>query len=195
MGEMALHRKYNMSPRLAGAACALLALLLSGCFIAENDDRNPIIPAASMAFPLPTGMINECSTSGIACNKIAITRQSWGYQARVVERNADVIGGLEEATDFKLRALQGAGIPPRTYLIQRVDADPRRRQLALLVGKDKGAWEILRPSCNVSISADDLIVDLGEGACMIARDGLTDARLFAILNAAIATATAAYPPK
>ncbi len=82
LGKMALHPQYNITPRLAGFVCALFALLLAGCFVADDDDRNPIIPDASMAYPLQTGMMYECDKLGLQCRKVDITRQPWGYQMR-----------------------------------------------------------------------------------------------------------------
>lgn len=178
-------------PRLARVACAMFALLLTGCYVADDDDRNPIIPAASMAYPLQTGIMYECGELAIKCNKVDITRQTWGYQVRVLERGESV-NGLEGVTNFKMRALQFEGGPPNIFLVQLVAADPAERKLALVGGKGDGDWVIFRPRCG-SVSNHPFLKDLGRGNCAIRRAGLTDQRLFVLLMESYQTTSLRLP--
>lgn len=179
-----------MGLRHLGSGMVVTAnLLLAGCFMADNDDANPIIPAASLAYPLKTGAASECGRVDGECNRIEFVRRAeGGYILRRFETN--LLGQpVVKEVPFKLRRLQGTGIPADTYLVQLVAAAPGSRNLAVLQREPNGRWLQLAPSCSTALSAGKMggLVDVweddeGGSHCVVGRNGLTDQRLFAILR-------------
>ena len=185
-----------MTHFLSKAALGACALLLSGCFVAENDAANPIIPDASLAYPLKVGAAKECSESadGQQCKRAQITRlPAGGYEFRTWD--ADAGPDDEPTTDtIRMRGLQGKGIPNDTYLVQQIQSLSDDGVLGLLVRRPDGAWvkvspqcENLRPANFVAFMNDHWIQtgseQLSSMKCEIRRDGLTDERLYQILDA------------
>lgn len=176
--------------RHLGAGMVVTAnLLLAGCFMANNDDANPIIPAASIAYPLKTGAASECNRVSGECNRVEFVRRAeGGYILRRFETNLLGLPVVKEVP-FKLRRLQGAGIPTDTFLVQVVDSSPRHRNLAVLQRESNGRWLQLAPSCSTALNAGKRgglvnvwVDDDGGSHCVVGRDGLTDQRLFTMLR-------------
>lgn len=172
-------------------AFATASLLLAGCFSADDDDANPIIPAASIAYPLKTGMARECNRQSGNCNRVELVRRpEGGYILRRFETNLLGLAVVKEVP-FKLRRLQGTGIPAETFLVQLVDAYPEGRTITLLLREADGRWLQLAPTCDTAIAKDrldevNIIFEDNDGVqqCVLDREGLTDQRLFAALRAA-----------
>ena len=176
--------------RHLGAGMIVTAsLLLAGCFMADDDNANPIIPAASIAYPLKTGSATECGRIDNACNRVEFVRRAeGGYILRRFETNLLDIPVVKEVP-FKLRRLQGAGIPADTYLVQLIDQNPDSRDLAILQREANGRWLQLAPSCSTAILKGKMeaVVEVWENDdgwthCVIGRNGLTDQRLFETLR-------------
>jgi hypothetical protein len=177
--------------RFAASATALSVLLLTGCITVENDDADPIIPAASFAYPLKIGTARECDAKGANCGKVEfMRREGGGYVLRRFETN---LLGLAVVKDqpFKMRLLQGAGIPADTYLVQPIAKDPNDRNLTILTRQPAGRWLEFGPTCDKLIIGGymDLVRRVwndeeGGQHCVLKREGLTDQRLYTTLRAA-----------
>lgn len=169
------------------------AVLLSGCFVAENDEADPVIPEASIAYPLKTGPAKECEAGGKCKRAEIVRRPRGGYELRTW--NPDDGADAAPATQaYRLRALKGDGIPAGTYLAQSIKDNPDERTLGMMVRRSDGGWEQLSPQCEklrpetfVAFFNDGWITTDSEALdsmrCVIRRDGLTDARLYRILGA------------
>lgn len=189
--------------RLALAAFA--SLLLGGCFLAENDESDPIIPDAALAYPMKVGPAKQCTESSDgepACSRALLEKRlGGGYSLTVWEKDSE---GKEEKGSpklYRLRKLEGPGVPNSTFLVQMVDDSPDNRYLGLLKRRDDGGWEQLEPQCKQLFATRfaEFITNhwiftspeatLDDVTCTIARDGLTDGRLYAILDAPKKTST------
>lgn len=181
---------------LAHTALAACALLLSGCFVAEDDDANPIIPVASEAYPLKVGAAKECEERGEdeeSCKRAEIVRLGrGGYELQTWD--ADAAADAEPSRQsYRMRALKGKGIPADTYLVQSIKSNANERTLGMMIRRPDGAWiqvspqcEDLRPASFVAFMTDGWIQtespQLSSMRCEILRAGLTDERLYAILD-------------
>lgn len=183
--------------KIAGRTGALAAgLLLSGCFLAEDDSANPIIPAASIAYPLPLGAARECEGTGAdqKCNRAELRRRpGGGYEKLVWSKDEDGREGEPESSSYKIRPLVGGAIPRNTYLVQQISGDEDARYLGLMTRQSDGGWLSTEPNCDnlgpadfVSFvnnrwisSSSDRVENM---KCEVKRAGLTDARLFTILD-------------
>lgn len=177
--------------RLAMAGIAAPAVLLAGCFTADNDDANPIIPAASMAYPLKPGVWRDCNHKGESCERAELLRREGGGYIRRVFKPRSKGDPIVHESAFRMRLLKGTGIPEETYLVQAIDDDPDQRNLTILSLQQDGGWFQLSPSCEEELTKtagailrrvwtdeDDVL------HCVLKREGLTDQRLHWLLNAA-----------
>lgn len=185
-----------MRKLLAHTAAAACALLLSGCFVAEDDDANPIIPDASTAYPLKVGAAQECEERGEEsdCKRAEIVRLGrGGYELRTWDADAGPDADPSKQS-YRMRALKGKGIPADTYLVQSIKANADERTLGMMIRRPDGGWiqvspqcEDLRPASFVAFMTDGWIQtespQLSSMRCEIRRAGLTDERLYAILDA------------
>ena len=183
-----------------GAAILLVSTtMLGGCFLAENDDADPIIPTERLAYPLKMGGGKQCTyVSGEeTCERAQFAKlPDGGY--RITTWSVD--DGEEEGDgsdqDYKLRLLKGAGVPAATFLVQSVDASESQRFLGLLKRRQQGGWAKISPNCD-RLSPASFVEFMNNGwlrteedatlnglICHIRRDGLDDARLYRILDAA-----------
>lgn len=183
------------------ACMAATSLLVSGCFLAENDLEDPIIPDESLAYPIAFGAGQECS--GVAggeqtCQEVKFEQaEEGGYlvtEWAVGENPGDEL--VPTTSKYRLRLLTGGNIPPGTYLAQSGDAGIAERYLGLLMSDPEGGWVKVSPQCDHMGSRSFVRfitqgwITTDEGAalanmtCVITRAGLDDARLFAILDSA-----------
>jgi hypothetical protein len=190
-------------PAARGIGAAILLVssaMLGGCFLAEGDDADPIIPTDRLAYPLKMGGGQQCSydSGEETCERAQFEKlPEGGY--RITTWSVDDDG--EEAGDgssqeYKLRLLKGAGVPAATFLVQSVDASESQRFLGLLKRRLQGGWTKISPSCdklNPAVFVEFMNsgwLRTGEDAtlngviCHIRRGGLDDARLYRILDAA-----------
>ena len=175
---------------MARTALVACALMLSGCFVAENDDADPIIPAASLAYPLKTGAAEECEEGG-ECKRAEIARlPAGGYELRTWDGD----GSSPTTQAYRLRALKGPGIPANTFLAQSIKDNAEERTLGMMSRRSDGGWEQLSPQCE-NLRPDAFVDFMNDGwiatksdaldsmRCEIRRAGLTDARIYAIFSA------------
>ena len=185
-----MHKVAHLLVCIAGSA------MLAGCFYVEDDETDPIIPDASMAYPLNTGEVQLCeedpaSSDDPDCAGARIERStSGGYD--FVTLGTD---GEGETTKYRLRAVGGSGVPARTFLIQENEGDADARAVGLLKSRAAGGWIKTDPQCDKLVpekfvefinagwirSDGDELVDM---TCYIKREGLDDSRLYAILDSA-----------
>jgi hypothetical protein len=189
--------------RIALAACG--TLLLGGCFLAENDESDPIIPDAALVYPMKVGPARQCTESSdgepVCSRALLEKRLGGGYSVTVWEKNSE---GKEEKgspKEYRLRRLEGQGVPNATFLVQLIADDVDSRFLGLLKRRADGGWEQLEPQCEqlVSTRFAEFITNrwiitkpdatLDDVTCTIVRDGLTDGRFYAILDAPKKTST------
>ena len=177
-------------------ALAGIALTLGGCFTAENDEGNPIIPDAQLAYPLKPGDGRECAerSDGQDCSRATIARlPSGGYQFSTYSVDEDGKESGPSTEKFRLRPLRGGNIPANTYLAQSIDNDPDQRFLGLLARRADGGWVKISPKCE-NLSPTGFVNFMTSGwittdsrkvsgmRCQVRRNGLDDARLYAILD-------------
>lgn len=177
----------------------LASLMLAGCFLAENDEADPIISSDVLAYPLALGEGQQCEMDETEGEKCAPARfeqlDGGGYSISVWSEGENGEGSFAPSGQFKLRKLNGVGVPGDSYLAQSIDDSVEQRFLGLLVKRPEGGWSKIEPNCeNLSTEAFVRFVNSGwlktpEGTtlknatCYIQRDGLDDARLYAILSA------------
>lgn len=178
------------------AVLAACALSLSGCFVAENDDIDPIIPDATLAYPLKAGAAKECEEreDDTVCKRVEISRLSGGgYELRTWDPQANP-GDEPTRESYRLRALKGKGIPANAYLVQSVQSLSDDHVLGLMIRRPDGGWvkvspqcDNLRPAAFVAFINDGWILtdndQLSSMKCAIRREGLTDERIYQILDA------------
>lgn len=185
-----------------GAAILLLSTaMLGGCFLAEDDDANPIIPTERLAYPLKMGGGKQCTydSDEETCARARFEKlPEGGY--RITTWSLDDDGNEEgdgSAQDYKLRLLTGPGVPAATFLVvQSVDASESQRFLGLLKRRRLGGWTKISPNCD-KLSPASFVEFMNNGwlrtaedatlngvTCHIRRNGLDDARLYTILDAA-----------
>jgi hypothetical protein len=181
-----------MVNHVSRAGLVACALLLQGCFVAENDDADPIIPADSIAYPLKTGPARECQDGG-ECKRAEIVRLAGGYELRTWNAG-DGADAEPSVQSYRLRAMKGGGIPANTYLAQSIRDNAEERTLGLMARRSDGGWEQLSPQCE-SLRPDAFVAFINDGwlrtddeqldsmRCEIRRDGLTDDRLYTIFEA------------
>lgn len=181
-----------MRKLVSHAAMALCAMLLSGCFVAENDDADPIIPAASLAYPLKTGPARECQEGG-ECKRAEIVRLAGGYELRTWNPG-DGADAEPAVQSYRMRTLKGSGIPSGVYLVQSIKDSAEERTLGLMIRRADGGWEQVSPQCE-SLRPDAFVAFINDGwlrtdddqldsmRCEIRRNGLTDDRLYTIFEA------------
>lgn len=187
----------------AGGLMAAIALL-GGCFLAEDDDANPIIPDNALAYPLKFGDGRECEEQEdgeLSCQRASFERLAGGgysitvYQEVTTDEDGEQSGESgTTSSEYKLRALRGSGVPADTYLVQTVSASERERFLGLLKRSSRGGWLKISPNCD-KLSPEAFVRFMNQGwlhtdegatldslTCHIVRDGLDDARLYNILS-------------
>lgn len=180
-------------------ALSLLGML-SGCFLADDDSANPIIPDGSLVQPLASGDAKLCDNGtepGEDCDRARIDVLDNGLSRIVTWANDGDDGSVQESSeDYRLRLLKGPGVPADTYLAQKEHSDDRQRFLGLLMRRDGGGWLRESPQCD-DLVTDSFIKFVTEGwirtrdddslegiTCFIRRDGLTDTRIYEILSTA-----------
>ena len=186
------------------AATLSLLGLLSGCFLADDDAANPIIPDGSLTYPIKFGDGRECEQKDdgdLSCERANFARlPDGGYSITVYkEPDASEEGGEEgeptpSESEYKLRALSGPGVPEKTYLVQTISTDEGNRYLGLLKPSPRGGWLKISPNCD-KLPVDAFVNFMNQGwlrtkdgatlenlTCTIVREGLDDARLYSILN-------------
>ncbi len=179
--------------------------LLGGCFLAEDDASNPIIPDASLAYPLKIGEGRECEEQedgALSCERASFERlPEGGYRITIYQEVTTSEDGQESGesgsttSQYRLRALQGEGVPADTYLVQAIAASDGERYLGLLKRSSRGGWAKISPNCD-KLSPQTFVSFMNQGwlhtqegatldglTCYIVRDGLDDARLYEILSA------------
>lgn len=189
----------RISTRARAGVAALASLMLAGCFLAENDETDPIISADALAYPLELGKGQECELDETEGEKCAPARfeklEGGGYSVVVWSENEEGEVVQTPPGQFRLRALVGASVPKGVYLAQSVDDNVEQRFLGLLVKRPEGGWSKIEPQCE-NLSAEAFVrfmtngwlrtregTTLKNATCYIQRDGLDDARLYAILSA------------
>lgn len=186
--------------RLPSVVLLFSTALLGGCFLADKDQEDPIVPAATLAYPMKFGDARQCENSSSDepdCKPARIERrQDGGYVLTVWSVNDDGSKGDPSSEGYKLRELKGAGVPQGTYLAQTADDDPDKRYLGLLKRREEGGWLRVQPQCDGLPAArfvafmtsgwifTDPDAKLDDVTCYVSRDGLSDARLYEILDAA-----------
>ncbi|MCB2051849.1 MAG: hypothetical protein KDE63_10510 [Novosphingobium sp.] len=186
--------------RLRAIAFAWLATVaLGGCFLADNDEADPIVPDTALAYPLKEGRAQQCKVEDDGqskCEKAQIDRrEDGGHDLFTWSSGGDGEQSTSSAKGYRLRKLSGEGVPADTYLAQAIAGDAGSRYLGLLRRVEKGGWEQLEPQCD-TLPAQRFVEFMQQGwifttpdaklsdvTCYISRDGLTDARLYAILSA------------
>lgn len=204
--QSVITRRTVRAGRFRGALLAALAsAMLGGCFLADNDEADPIVPDAVLAYPLKEGRAQQCKIEDgkePKCEKALIERrEGGGYDLLTWSSGGEKEEPSSSTKGYRLRELSGAGVPGDAYLVQTIASDVGSRYLGLLRRADGGGWEQLEPQCDTmtaqrfaSFMHDGWIftkpdAKLSDVTCYISRDGLTDARLYAILDAAEPTST------
>lgn len=176
--------------RFAAAVLVGYSLALSGCFMVESDDVNwpiispPLIAMEKAAHPLANGRIRVCDAAGIQCSGAVVQKyDDWGYSLRDDTSASEI--------EFYMRALTGVGIPANTYLVQGYSSDELLEgyhQLAVARRQNDGSWLVFQADCEWAASQNILDrmpwVSNSGRACIMARSGLTDQRLFETLTKA-----------
>lgn len=196
--------------RWRAGASLMAVMLLSGCFLAENDDADPIIPDAALTYPMPTGPARQCSeeSSGKqSCVRALLEKRTGGgYSLAVWSKGKDDAEKPSSTKHYKLRSLKGTDVPQGSYLVQTIDNDANSRSLGLIIKRTDGGWEQIEPQCD-QLQATRFVEFMTKGwittgpeaklkgvVCNIARKGLTDSRLHSILSSAQeSSATILYP--
>ena len=183
----------------------LCASLLGGCFLADQDDSDPIIPEAALAYPMKTGPARQCTESSDGeqtCSRALLEKRlSGGYSLTVWSKSED---GTEEESSpkqYRVRKLAGAGVPDGAYLVQAIDDSADSRFLGLLKLRADRGWEQLEPQCDQLLATRfaEFVTQgwiftkpdatLKDPTCYVSRDGLDDARLFTILDSPAKSST------
>ena len=186
--------------RRVGAVLLLASTtLLGGCFLAEDDDTNPIITNAQLAYPIKMGPGRQCipDSEKEACERTLSEKlPGGGYRLSVWSFDEDGKENDEPGVnEYKLRLLKGPGIPAATFLVQSVHDNAEQRYLGLLRRRPEGGWVKVSPHCDKL--SPTMFVDfmnnrwfhtgdhgqLSDVKCYIRRQGLDDLRLYTILNA------------
>ena len=189
-----------------GAFLAVIAsTLLGGCFLADNDEADPIVPDAALAYPLKEGRAQQCKVEDgkePKCEKALIERrEGGGYDLLTWSSGGEKEEPSSSTKGYRLRMLSGSGVPVDAYLVQTIASDVSSRYLGLLRRAEGGGWEQLEPQCD-TMTAQRFATFMHDGwiftkpdaklsdvTCYISRDGLTDARLYEILDSAKPTST------
>lgn len=173
--------------------------LLAGCFLAEDDEADPIIPAERLAYPLKMGGGQQCTYEGEdeKCERARFEKlPAGGYRITTWSVDDDGKEGDGSPNDYKLRLLTGPRVPQATFLVQQVNDSESQRFLGLLKRRALGGWTKISPNCD-RLRAGNFVefmnnnwLRVGEDStlngmtCHIRRAGLDDARLYRILDAA-----------
>lgn len=177
----------------------LASTLLGGCFLAENDATDPIIPDSELAYPIAMGEGRQCevgSEEDMECARARFEQlDGGGYSITVWNENDEGEVVPTPSGEFRLRALSGTGVPHGTYLAQRGDTSVDQRYLGLLTLRQDGGWNKVEPQCE-QLTAEAFVpfvnhrwlateegTTLENATCIIRREGLTDERLYSILSA------------
>ena len=193
--------KFAATARRTGAVILLLSTsLLGGCFIAEGDEADPIIPDATLAYPMKMGAGKECTETtdqDPTCNRALFEKlPDGGYSITIWTVDDDGSESEGEPSQYRLRLLKGAGVPAATFLVQEVSYEEAQRYLGLLRKRPEGGWLRISPNCD-KLTPDAFVEFMTAGwlsteegttlngmTCAIVRSGLDDARLYQILSAA-----------
>jgi hypothetical protein len=198
--------KFSFKARIIGVAA--MPAMLSACFLAENDEQDPIIPDSELAYPIAMGNGRECQLNEEGEEECAPARfekaGSGAYQLTVFTEGENGNPVPTDSGEFKLRRLQGEGIPEQTFLAQQVSRETDQRFLGLLVKRGEGGWLKIDPQCeNLPVQAFVRFIndrwlqtregeDLSDLVCFFRRDGLTDERIYTVLHAASGVSNTVY---
>lgn len=192
--------RFRIRPLFAAIALFGASSLLGGCFLAENDEADPLVPQASLAYPMAMGPGRECTLNDEGkpdCKRAEFARRAGGGYAITVwsEAGEGEEEGGSSTDEYRLRALSGPGVPAGTFLVQSASDSEDQRFLGLLKARDRGGWFKISPNCdklpapafvrfmNMDWLRTDDDATLNGLTCHIRREGLDDARLYTILNA------------
>ena len=112
---------------------AALPAMLSACFLAEDDDQNPIIADSELAYPIALGDGRECKLTEEGEEECEPARfekaDSGAYHLMVMTEGESGRTVPVDSGEFRLRQLQGTDIPDHSFLVQQVNSDADQRFL------------------------------------------------------------------